>query len=470
MKNIGEIFYFQPWAIREDILKVMSDCVSRHLQGQNLSSQEIQSAIDFNKRRRSGGFGSVVEDAMTIKDGTAFIPINGIIAKRMSMVHEMSGGATTTGQIQEDIVKALADDDVKDIVLIIDSPGGSVAGVAELSDFIFNARGQKPIVAFADGLMASAAFWIGSAADKIVGSISSEVGSIGVFSVVHDMSVAAHNQGIKVEVIRAGKDKGIGMPGTVITEANKAVIQETVDDFFNLFVNAVARNRGISVEEVMPAATGKTFIGQKALDMGLIDEISTIEASFQGSNGSSNAKSETKTMVDTSTKKGGSMDFKSITMEQLKAERPDLVGKLVAEGKSTVSAPVDNTAAITEASGTAVKAERERITGILGKVEINEYKGLVSIAKASIESGESIEVCEGRMKDQRIIDLKVASAKNPGAQTEVTGEDPYAGMTHLEQATAEWDKENGVKGFIDKGSYIAIRKRELAAEDLKKKK
>lgn len=469
MKNIGEIFYFQPWAIREDILKVMSDCVSRHLQGQNLSSEEILSAIDFNKRRRPGSFGSVIEDAMIIKNGTAFIPINGIIAKRMSGIHEMSGGATTTSQIQEDIVNALANDDVKDIALIIDSPGGSVAGVAELSDFIFKARGQKPIVAFADGLMASAAFWIGSAADKIIGSVSSEVGSIGVFSVVHDMSVAAHNQGIKVEVIRSGKDKGIGQPGTVITEANKAVIQETVDDFFNLFVNAVARNRGITIEEVMPVATGKTFIGQKALDMGLIDEISTMEESFQSSAGSSNVKSETKTIVDISTEEGGPMDFKAITSEQLKKERPDLVKAFVSEGEAKAPQTVDNTAAIKEASDVAVKVERERVTGILGKTEVKEYKGMVSIAKASIESGESIEACESKMKDQRISDLKVASPRNPGAQVEVDGENPYAGMTHVEQANAEWDKENGVKGFIDKGSYIAIRKRELAEEDLKKK-
>ena len=157
------------------------------------------------------------------------------------MVDDISGpGGTSTERLGHQIDAAVNDDSIKTIILDIDSPGGSVAGVPEVADKIFKARDKKPVVAVANSMAASAAYWIGSAAQELVVIPSGMVGSIGVISAHTDVSKFEENQGFKTTLITAGKFKAEGnMFEPLGTEALES-IQSVVDEYYDSFVSAVA--------------------------------------------------------------------------------------------------------------------------------------------------------------------------------------------------------------------------------------
>jgi signal peptide peptidase SppA len=173
---------------------------------------------------------------------------------------------------------AVADPAVKSILFIIDSPGGTVDGTANLADVLFEARSQKPVVAFAEDLMASAALWIGAQASELIGNATASVGSIGVFSVLPDISRLAKNVGIEVNVVRSAPGKGTGTMGAAVTDAQLADVQKTVDALHQQFVGAVARGRGMSIEKASALADGRLHVGQGAVNVGLLDRIAPLSS------------------------------------------------------------------------------------------------------------------------------------------------------------------------------------------------
>jgi signal peptide peptidase SppA len=193
------------------------------------------------------------------------------------MLTNMSGGATAEalGRQFDDLVN---DPQVSAIVLDVNSPGGQVGGIEELSKKIFDARGTKPIVAVSNHLMASAAYWIGTAADEIVVSPSSEVGSIGVFAAHQDISAALEKEGVKVSLIKAGKYKAEANPYEPLTEEARAAMQENVSDIYGTFVDAVARNRGVKSAIVRNGfGEGRVVSAKKAIELGMADRMGTLE-------------------------------------------------------------------------------------------------------------------------------------------------------------------------------------------------
>lgn len=207
----------------------------------------------------------------------AVIPVHGVISQRISMLAAMSGG-TSTEFIGKALREQLRDDDVRAVVLDIDSPGGSTYGVTELANLIMDARGQKPIIAVADSVAASAGYWIGAAADNFYVTPGGLVGSIGVYAVHQDISQHAENEGVKVTLISAGKHKTRGNPYGPLSEEDVGYIQSLVDDSYNQFIRDVARGRGV------PEATVRTGYGEgdvvtarKARQLRMVDGIKTLE-------------------------------------------------------------------------------------------------------------------------------------------------------------------------------------------------
>ena len=142
-------------------------------------------------------------------EGVAIIALDGVLAKRMNLLQRISGGSSTQ-LIERDIKSALADPAVRGILLVIDSPGGTVDGTQELAALVREGAEQKPIVAWSDGLVGSAAYWIASAAPQLF--ISGDVvqaGSIGVVATHVDISKAEEQRGIKTTEIVAGRYKRI---------------------------------------------------------------------------------------------------------------------------------------------------------------------------------------------------------------------------------------------------------------------
>lgn len=266
MDKIDSLFFLKPWAIKEDLLGAMVGVVHRHLLGEKFAHEEISARIGSDQKKESAGY--------EVINGVARIPVHGIIAKRISMVNDISQRkGTAVEAIARDFNAALNDDSVAKIVLDIDSPGGTADGVADLSDLIFSSRGKKPILAFADGQMASAAYWIGSAADKVFATQSADVGSIGAYSVVRDFSTMEHNAGIRTTIIKAGKYKAAGHPSQRLSEEEHSVLQDEINALYKLFVDAVRRNRAMSAEDVEKVANGRVWIGSQAFKLNLIDGI-----------------------------------------------------------------------------------------------------------------------------------------------------------------------------------------------------
>ena len=199
-----------------------------------------------------------------VVDGVGIVPIVGVIGKGLSPLEKMMG-AVDVNDVSAAIDAFAANPEVEKVALQISSPGGTVTGVEELANKVRNL--SKPTLAYTDSEMASAAYWIASAADRVVASPSSTVGSVGVYIAIPDYSEAAKMQGIKMVVIKSGKFKGAGIEGTSLDEDQMGNLQASVDTIHAEFKEAVNMKRKMVKAEAME---GQTFSGKQAAAQGLV--------------------------------------------------------------------------------------------------------------------------------------------------------------------------------------------------------
>jgi len=218
------------------------------------------------------------EDEPRIEPGSvAVLTISGIITHKPSWISLLFGGNSTIelGEVLDNLVENKA---VKAIVLDVDSPGGSVSGVQELSQKIFDARSKKPIIAVANSLMASAAYWIGSAAEKVYIIPSGQVGSVGVYAVHVDTSVADERAGYKYTIIDAGKHKTELTETEPLSDEARGYLQHQIDSYYKKFISDVARNRGVSPSKVLQDyGQGRVLVAEDAAGVGMVDGIATLD-------------------------------------------------------------------------------------------------------------------------------------------------------------------------------------------------
>lgn len=188
-------------------------------------------------------------------------------------------GATGYGEIREALVQAAQDPDVGAIVMDIRSGGGAVSGVTDVADLIQRIDTQvKPVYAYTDGTMASAAYWLGSSARKVGISKAAEVGSIGVLTVHTDISRALDADGITQTVIRSGPYKALGHPSEKLSSLANQVLADQVQETADVFTEHVAQQRGMAAEKVdSEVGQGRMFMGTKAVEAGLADEVTTFD-------------------------------------------------------------------------------------------------------------------------------------------------------------------------------------------------
>jgi signal peptide peptidase SppA len=205
----------------------------------------------------------------------AVIPVHGAIVQRASQINICDGG-TSTQQISAALADASADDTVSQILLDIDSPGGSVYGVQELAAEIQQAK--KPVIAVANSLAASAAYWIGCAATEFYVTPGGEVGSIGVWQAHQDWSKAMEEEGVSITLISAGKFKVEGNPYQPLDAEAQSFMQSRVDDYYAAFTKGVAKGRKVGIDQVRNGmGQGRVLGADQAMSERMVDGIATFD-------------------------------------------------------------------------------------------------------------------------------------------------------------------------------------------------
>jgi HK97 family phage major capsid protein len=292
-----------PWAILEGKYNAIVSVLARREAGERFTEEQIASAVGtprtvatppylvgedgqvFRQRVHEDATGAVTvvsayEAAAEAKAKTkmvAVLPVFGVIMPRAADF-DMSETGTGIDQLRGQFRQALANQAVESIVLLFDSPGGSVYHVDEFAQEIFEAREQKRIVAQIDPLCASAAYWLASQAKEIVLTPSGEVGSIGVRSMHVDFSEALKQKGYKITHISAGKYKVEGNPHEPLSEEGLAFMTQRVNEYYDSFVSAVARGREVKASEVRGGfGEGRVVGAVEAKKLGMIDRIATFD-------------------------------------------------------------------------------------------------------------------------------------------------------------------------------------------------
>lgn len=260
----------QPLALLPSKADEVAAFMELRAQGVRFSRDEIQARVGPGRTGASAPAPSSI----------AVIGIVGIISQRAPLINDMSsGGGVSTQQIGAALRAALADPAVGSVVLDIDSPGGSVNGVPELADEIFAGRRKKPIIAQVNSLAASAGYWLASAASEVVTTPSGEVGSIGVYMMHRDVSVAAAADGVKITFVSSTDSpfKVEANPYEPLSDEARRHLQVEVDRYMGDFLSAVARGRGVSVAKVKADfGQGRTVGARDAVRLGMADSVATL--------------------------------------------------------------------------------------------------------------------------------------------------------------------------------------------------
>jgi len=428
MIRILELFQ-RPWALQANYLEKAYQVIARHEAGIKLNAEDIEAATGGRPAANRFGY------ALQVVDGQGIIPIQGVISRHAALVNDISGPrGTSVERIRNDLNAAVADPNVEEIVLDIDSPGGSVSGVDELADEIRAAAAIKPVYAYTDSLMASAAYWLGCAATAVYAQRTAEVGSIGVYCVVDDLSVRAHNLGIKVHLVKAGANKGEFVDGLPVSAESLSTLQEDVDQYYAFFTGAVSQNRRLSMAETLAAANGRSFLASAALSKGLIDGIRTRAEMFAPKSAG---------RPNTGARTMDPKDPKATTDPQPPANPP--------APPAVVTDPAPPaTASAASIAAAAVAEERTRLNALDGLKETwAEHSALIDRCKADGTSFQGttdlVLAAEGKLKQARLAEIR------GGGKTT----DPLAGGNADKEAPETFSADAVKERFASDSAYAA---------------
>jgi len=347
-------FLKRPWAITRDAFEVLS--------GYDLEAIESASILeDLNPED--------FEEKLVIDEGTgiAVLSMKGALMPSPSLASRFFHGAVDLVRVESLIRGAQASGEVKQLVIRIDTGGGTVSGTPEVANAVedFVASG-KPLRVFSNGIVASAGYWIAAPATEIVGTVSSLWGSVGVIRPHIDMSEARRQAGIKVELFTSGKHKGAGALGTSLSDEQRSEITSEIDKLGEKFRTHVSTHRAIERGNM----EALTYYADDALALGYIDRIvSNFEEFLAGLGAAQDAAENTD---------GGSVDM------TLLSEQKNNPAKIPTMEKT----PEENaTEAATEAKALADAIEAKALDDAATEAQVladaTEAKALTDTADAS---------------------------------------------------------------------------------------
>ncbi|HHX0930856.1 TPA: S49 family peptidase [Pseudomonas aeruginosa] len=351
MMRAFELAASQPWLMLPEHLENLLAIAERMGDPQALVTREGER---LNKAR-----------TVTVRNGVAIVPVTGPIFRYANLFTEISG-ATSTQVLATDIQRALDDPAVRSIVLNIDSPGGVASGINELAELVYEGRKRKRIVTYAGGYLASAAYWIGSAAEEIVVDETAMAGSIGVIV----EAVVQPDGPDKPKRYQVVSRNAPNKRPDVTTEEGRKKIGETVDALAEVFENKVARNLGVAAERIPEMGDyGGLLVGAAAVQAGLAHRLGSLEA------------------LITELAKPAATQPRKASMKVVKTTAE--LREALASGIDPNTIEVASVGAdeIQAARTEAAVAERKRIQGISALAS----KGFEREVAAAIEAGTSVE-------------------------------------------------------------------------------
>lgn len=439
-----------PWAIEPSKLLEIQAIYATHLRGEKIDIGAVEARLGRPLANEPKAF--------DIIDGVAVIPLEGVIAKRANLFMQISGGVSTE-LVARDLRAALADSSVHSIILSIDSPGGTVDGTQTLANLVRSGRDIKPIATLASGLMASAGYWIGAAAQRVyIEDDTTTVGSIGVVATHVDVSKAEEQRGVKTTEIFAGKFKRIASQYGPLSESGRQTIQEQVDYTYSLFVADVASHRGVSEEKVLQdMAEGRVFIGKQAIAAGLVDGASTLDALVEQLNrdragGASGRTVHLPTPGVTSMK---------ITREQLAAEHPELLKAVLDEGRQAGAS--EERARIQAVEGALIPGH-EALIGSLkfdGKTSGGDAAMQVNAAERKVRETQAAAL--GKDAPAPVLQAPAATVTPDAQAVAAAAAEARAKLPLEERCKAEWEASADLQGeFSSLSAYVAFEKASAA--------
>ena len=374
-------------------------------------------------------------------EGVAVIPMDGHLTKGRS-----SYGGTSTLRVRRALRMAVADDAVLGIMIHGDSPGGTAAGMTDLAEEIRATRRAKPVACHISDMGASAMYYAASQTGRITANAGALIGSIGTIAMLVDSSGMAEKQGVKIHVLATGAHKGTGVPGAPISDDQIVAEMEVVNDINEQFLQAVMSGRGISRDDLMKVADGRVFIAEKAMQHGLIDEVSTFDAALKSFN-------------------------KEIIMETAEqfqayaAKHPEAALNLPAVQDTVAAARIDGV-------GEGRKSEQDRfvelqaMNGATADFVAEQFAAGHDANQASVALAKS-HADENATLRQQVADLQARQGQSEDgqpplqlAQGETGDVDPD---DHKAVAKSEWKADASLrKSFSSEQSYLNVRKAELS--------
>jgi signal peptide peptidase SppA len=269
-RHTANIVHGTPWMIERRALDFIASVLERHLAGENIpkiGAEKIGTTNDWGQINKADG-----GPGYDLSNGVATIPIMGPIVPRAGMMGNVSQLAWSSEKIAASATHAADNPDVKCILLDIDSPGGSVIGGFEAADALYAARQKKPMAASINGMGCSLAYLFASQAEKVFASRGSVVGSIGVIASLPLSDRAERNAGVDRITVASSRSKA--MSGMTEDEI-RAQLAAEVEKYFGMFKASIANAR--PQMNLDSTATGETWLADEADDLGLVDDIATLD-------------------------------------------------------------------------------------------------------------------------------------------------------------------------------------------------
>lgn len=398
----------QPWAMLPDALETIASIARRENESPEAVAAKLGRPLQNTR-------------SVTVRDGVAIVPVTGPVFRYANLFTDISG-ATSLDVLAREFSSAVNDPAVKAVVLEMDTPGGQASGIAEFAQQV-RAAG-KPVIAYVDGMAASAGYWIAAAADEIVTSKTGEVGSIGAV-----VGIDTRQQDGVLEIVSSQSPK---KRPDASTDEGRQQIQARIDALAQVFVDDVAAYRGVTSEKVLSEfGQGDMRMGEEAVRLGMADRVSTLEEVIAGLAGT--------------TQKGGSHTMATENTATPAAATPAITREYLAEHHSNIVQAIEH-----DAATAATASERARIQAIQATPLANVYGELMATAIADGKTPEQFAVAilaeEGNARTNALEAIKKDAPKPVVELADGEGSAVVKGNPQTEEkAQAKWDADESVR-------------------------